>query len=244
MAGPYSIFISYAHEDESFKDQLTQHLAGLKASGRIAPWDDRCIDGGDNWRHEIERAIEGCDLALLLLSPAFIASDFIRGEELPRLLERRDAGGIRVVPLILRPCGWRFEEPLQALQARPTDGKAIVTFAEAAGERDQAWLDIVGEIHGWASQARPTSAPAAPPQAGPAAGGLVEQLRRALHGAREALPDEAECRRLMTLVPKRLDDYRAVRWAEWSQPRHALDTRFTRLTVVLDRGPHAEGPRW
>ena len=146
MAGPYSIFISYAHEDESFKDQLTQHLAGLKAGGRIAPWDDRCIDGGDDWRHEIERAIEGCDLALLLLSPAFIASDFIRGEELPRLLARRDAEGIRVVPLIVRPCGWRFEEPMQALQARPTDGKAIVTFAEGTGERDQAWLEIVGEM--------------------------------------------------------------------------------------------------
>ena len=39
----YSIFISYAHQDEAFKDQLTQQLKGLQRQGLIAPWHDRCI---------------------------------------------------------------------------------------------------------------------------------------------------------------------------------------------------------
>ena len=78
----YTVFISYAHQDEPFKDQLTQQLRGLQRQGLIASWDDRCIDAGDEWRNNIGTAIDGCDLALLLVSPAFIASEFIYAEEL------------------------------------------------------------------------------------------------------------------------------------------------------------------
>ncbi len=44
--------------------------------------------------------------------------------------------------------------------------------------------------------------------------------------------------------PADLDQYRLGRIAEWSQPRYAIDKRFTRLTLLLDQGPQAEGPRW
>ena len=53
MAKPYSIFISYAHKDEEFKDQLAQHLTPSKRQGLIAPWDERGIEGGDDWLNEI-----------------------------------------------------------------------------------------------------------------------------------------------------------------------------------------------
>ena len=41
-----------------------------------------------------------------------------------------------------------------------------------------------------------------------------------------------------------LEDYRLARIAEWSQPRYALDRRFTRLTLLVDQGPEAQGVRW
>jgi hypothetical protein len=44
--------------------------------------------------------------------------------------------------------------------------------------------------------------------------------------------------------PTNLDDYRLARVAEWSQPRYALDRRFTRLTLLLDQGPDAREGRW
>jgi hypothetical protein len=161
----YSIFISYAHEDEAFKNALTQQLKGLQRQGLIAPWDDRCIDGGEAWREKIGAAIEGCQLALLLVSPAFIASDFIYAEELARLLERRSREGIRVVPLIVKPCAWKHEKPIESLQARPKDAKAIITFPEESGARAQAWTDIVDEIAGWAKAFQKASegGPAVPP---------------------------------------------------------------------------------
>jgi hypothetical protein len=44
--------------------------------------------------------------------------------------------------------------------------------------------------------------------------------------------------------PGDLAEYRLARIAEWSQPRYALDKRFTRLTLLLDQGPDAQGLRW
>lgn len=148
----YTIFISYAHEDEALKNALTQQLAGLKRSGLIDPWDDRCIDGGEEWRGRIDRAIDGCQLALLLVSAAFIASDFIYADVLSRLLERREQDGIRVVPIIVKPCAWKHEQPIASLKPRPKDAKAIITFPKETGARAQAWLDIVNEIAGWARE--------------------------------------------------------------------------------------------
>src|SRR5262249_1905181 len=45
-------------------------------------------------------------------------------------------------------------------------------------------------------------------------------------------------------APRTLEEDPAGRWAEWSQPRYALDKRFTRLTLLLDQGLDAQQGRW
>jgi len=37
---------------------------------------------------------------------------------------------------------------------------------------------------------------------------------------------------------------RLNRIADWSQPRYALDKRFVQLTLLVDKGEDAQGPRW
>jgi hypothetical protein len=186
----YSIFISYAHEDEVFKNQLTQQLRGLQRQGLIAPWDDRCIDGGDEWRKDIDTALAGCHLALLLVSPAFIASDFIYAEELTRLLDRRAREGIRVVPIIVKPCGWKHEKPIASLQARPKDGKAILTFPEESGARAQAWVEIVDEIARWAQvhQTAAESQGAGPSESPSPAAPMTSAANRPIHAPSPRTP--------------------------------------------------------
>jgi hypothetical protein len=51
-----TVFISYSHKDEPWKDRLVIHLRALEQAGRITIWDDRRIDGGDKWYNEIEQA--------------------------------------------------------------------------------------------------------------------------------------------------------------------------------------------
>ncbi len=62
------VFISYSHEDETWKDQLVKQLNVLEKASLIDSWDDRRIKAGTDWYPEIEKAMESADVALLLIS--------------------------------------------------------------------------------------------------------------------------------------------------------------------------------
>jgi tetratricopeptide (TPR) repeat protein len=53
-----TVFISYSHKDEKWKDRLRPHLGVLEQAGRITIWDDRQIDTGAEWYNEIQQAME------------------------------------------------------------------------------------------------------------------------------------------------------------------------------------------
>jgi hypothetical protein len=146
MKLPLKVFISYSHKDGDFKDELVIMLAGLQRRGVIDAWQDRCIEEGDEWYQEIQDTMKDCDLAILLVSANFIASRFIQDEELPKLLKRRMEEGLRVVPVIVKPCMWQSEPILKDLQGLPRDGKPVITFSKENGDRDQVWTDIAKAI--------------------------------------------------------------------------------------------------
>lgn len=118
------VFLSYAHKDEEYKDELKTHLKVLSRLGKIEIWDDRAIDAGDEWRVEIMKALEEANIILMLISNYFIASDFCYDIELKRALERHEADTARVIPIIIRTCQWT-DLPFSKLQAVPKNGKAI-----------------------------------------------------------------------------------------------------------------------
>ena len=140
------VFISYAHEDEPFKDKLDKMMAGMKRRGVIETWQDRLIEPGDDWYESIQTAMNDTDMALLLVSSDFIDSSFINNEEVPKLLKRRESEGMRVIPIIVRPCLWKSEPMLPKLNVLPKDGKPVITFEKENGARDQAWTDIAKAI--------------------------------------------------------------------------------------------------
>ncbi len=143
---PLKVFISYSHKDEPFKDDLRTMLKPLERKGILEIWDDLEIAEGDEWRREIEKAMNKCDMALLFISSDFMASPFIQDKEVPRLLQRRKEEGLRVVPIIIRPCTWKSEPVLSDLQALPRDAKPVIGFSKENGDRDQVWTDIAAAI--------------------------------------------------------------------------------------------------
>jgi hypothetical protein len=124
MSGP-SVFISYSHKDEDWKDRLVTHLGVLEHEGILDVWEDRQIEAGDDWKPEIEEAINKAAVAILMISANFLTSKFILGEEVPKLLKRRTEQGVRVIPLIVKPCAWTQVKWLSPIQARPKDGKPL-----------------------------------------------------------------------------------------------------------------------
>jgi hypothetical protein len=145
-----TVFISYSHADEMWKDRLVKQLDVLKGIGVLEPWDDRKIGAGLDWKPEIERAMDRAAVAVLLVSADFLTSDFIKNEEAPRLLARREAGGLRVIPVIVRPCPWSRIPWLSAMQARPKDARPLSGGPEYQIDADLAAIaeEIAGIIQG------------------------------------------------------------------------------------------------
>jgi hypothetical protein len=129
------VFVSYSHEDRIWLDRLGQHIAVLERRGLVELWSDARIAAGAEWKREIDKALSDAKVAVLLVSPAFLKSEFIWAEEMPRV-EAHAAQGMDVLPLIVRPCPWRLEEYLARLQARPTDGQPLSLGSEGQVDSD------------------------------------------------------------------------------------------------------------
>lgn len=132
------VFLSYAHEDDAHRAALVDHLAPLIDAGVLQVWHDRQIQPGADWSTEIDTNLENADLVLLLVSRYFMASDYCKGVEVKRALERRAQGLTKVVPVILSSCRWT-RSPIGKLQALPTDGKPITEAAHP----DQLYTAVV-----------------------------------------------------------------------------------------------------
>jgi CheY-like chemotaxis protein len=143
---PPKVFISYSHKDEHFKDELIIMLASLQRRGVIDAWQDRRIEPGFEWFRSIQEAMNECQIALLLVSSDFLASEFVTGNELPELFQLRKMAGMRAIPIIVRDCLWRSEPVLQDLQALPRDGRPIISFSRETGDRDHVWMEIAKAI--------------------------------------------------------------------------------------------------
>jgi tetratricopeptide (TPR) repeat protein len=135
-----SVFISYSHKDEEWKDRVVTHLQVLEMEDMLNIWNDRRIEAGDDWQPEIEEALNAASIAVLLISANFLTSKFIKNEEVSRLLERRAKEGIRVIPLIIKPCAWQQVKWLTPIQGRPKDNRALSAGTEYQIDSDLAAL--------------------------------------------------------------------------------------------------------
>jgi hypothetical protein len=140
-----AVFISYSHKDEKWKDRLVTHLGVLQSQGLLDLWDDRRIGAGEDWEQEIQEAMDAASVAVLLVSAHFLTSRFILGEEVPRLLERRDKEGLHIFPVIVKPCAWQAVGWLSRMQARPKDGRPLSAGDEHQIDTDLA--EIATEVH-------------------------------------------------------------------------------------------------
>lgn len=124
MTAP-SIFISYSHKDEKWKERIVKHLGVSQEQGLLSLWDDRRIDAGEDWYEAITEAMDAGSVAVILLTANSLTSKFILREEVPRLLERRDEAGLRIFPIVVEPCDWEAVEWVRRMQLRPKDGKPL-----------------------------------------------------------------------------------------------------------------------
>ena len=138
---PLGMFISYSHKDEALKEELEIHLSALTRQKKIKPWQDRAIEAGTEWDDAIKSELEAAQIILLLVTPRFMASNYINDIELSQAMERHKAGTARVIPIILKPVDFKGT-PFEKLQALPKDAKPVTRW----DDQDEAFLNVVQGI--------------------------------------------------------------------------------------------------
>jgi hypothetical protein len=162
-AGP-RVFVSYAHADndhseprQRWLDRLLEHLAPLVRQRELSIWSDRDLQMGDSWHDEIGRSVGSAIAAVLLVSPAFLASSYIRNSELPVLLKKGRDEGLVIIPILLRPClfvetTFRYPDPvdgpdalsLASLQTANTRARALSAMSET--EQDETLVAVARHL--------------------------------------------------------------------------------------------------
>ena len=142
-----SVFISYSHKDEDWREKLGAHLAGLRLDKLVSEWHDRKISPGSPYDDVIKQQLASADIILLLLSADFINSDYSNDVEIAEAMRRHDAGEAVVIPVVLRACEWTHR-PYGGLQCFPRDGKPVTDWPT----HDEAFKAVVIGIRDVARQ--------------------------------------------------------------------------------------------
>jgi len=98
------VFLCYAHSD---KETVHNLYARIMENGVYAWLDTEDLQPGQNWQHEIRKAILKSDVVIVCLSREFNKQHGYRYEELKIALERAkllDDGDVFIIPVRLEKC--------------------------------------------------------------------------------------------------------------------------------------------
>lgn len=132
---PKSVFVSYSRKDARWLERLRVHLTPFVRGGVLEIWDDTKITPGARWRAEIERALSRAAASIVLVSPDFLASDFVAVHELPQLLRKAEREGTPVMPIVVEACELALHPALAALQALHAPGRPLSRLRRPASEQ-------------------------------------------------------------------------------------------------------------
>jgi hypothetical protein len=119
MRAPLKLFFCYAREDAAWRRRLDEHLELVRREGLITTWYDQRIAPGTEWSEVIQQHLSAADLVVFLVSPAFLASEYISTVEMKLALRLHRKGAARVVPVMLEKVESFDTVDLFALQALP-----------------------------------------------------------------------------------------------------------------------------
>src|ERR1700736_6426563 len=135
------IFFSYAHEDETLRNELAKQLKLMKRQGLINEWYDRDIKAGTEWKQEIAEHLNTAQIILLLISPDFMASEYCYGTEMTRAMERQNSGESRVIPIMLRPVDTKGA-PFSGIKMLPSVHGPVTSWPN----HDEAFFNVAQGI--------------------------------------------------------------------------------------------------
>jgi CHAT domain-containing protein/TIR domain-containing protein len=150
-----SVFISYAHTDnespnrkERWLDRFVEFLKPLVRQEDFTLCSDQDIKIGQDWHQHIQAHLSGAKAVVLLVSPAFLASEYIANSELPVILKNVADQGVRIFPILISPsvykrAKYKYPDPkigpreftLASIQAANPPSETLIEMTEGGQSR-------------------------------------------------------------------------------------------------------------
>lgn len=142
---PIKIFVSYAHENATYKDELLMTCSVLSSSKKIDIWTDDDIRAGDTFEEVLKQQIEQSDMYILLLSSIYWGKPYINDEELPKILDVAKQNHRQIIPIVLNGANRIKHTPLNGKSLFPIEAN-ILKAIDDFDQKHKAWDLIFEEI--------------------------------------------------------------------------------------------------
>jgi len=143
MTDKRQVFISYSHKDGKWLDRLKTFLRPLEREAQLGLWSDTDIQPAANWHADIQTALTDADAAILLISPDFLASDYVASDELPQLLGNARERGLKIFPVFVSVTPLR-DSPLLTFQAVNSPSSPLDSLKKS--EQNRIFTKLVESI--------------------------------------------------------------------------------------------------
>jgi len=141
------VFISYAHMDAEYIEELRPHLnmakKSLNTKDNFKYWDDSHIKSGQEWDKEIKEALSTAKIAVLLVSANYFNSEYINLNELPEILKMAKKDGATILWMPVSACDYEDTE-IAKYQAVGDSNTPLEECSRA--ERNKVYTELVKRI--------------------------------------------------------------------------------------------------
>ncbi len=144
------VAISYSKDDLKLVNEFKKSLIPLQDDGLIASpiWYCTDLKAGTEWDNEIKENFEAADMIFFMVSPNFLATNYIKEHEIKTAIEKRTkqiaankptSEQLKIIPIILDHCSWTRKDKTMNLgqyNALPYTAKPVMDF----DNRNKAWF--------------------------------------------------------------------------------------------------------
>jgi hypothetical protein len=137
-----SAFISYSRKDKKLLDELRTWLVPLERNG-LNTWCDENMRPGTKWQDELQKALNNAKVAVLLVTPNFLASSFIHDTELPAFYAASEEEGLTILCVHFEASNYKHTK-IHTYQSANDPDQPLASLTRS--ERQQALQHISDKI--------------------------------------------------------------------------------------------------